>query len=62
LKLKESIRLRFPPVNKIDTEGNIVKQYESITDVMLDGYRPDLVKKVLRGDNKLHGGYYWKYI
>ena len=60
-KLKEAIRLRFPPVNKIDRDGNIIKEYESITDVTLDGYRPDLVKKVLRGENKTHGGFYWEY-
>lgn len=61
-KLKESIRVRFPPVNKIDQEGNTIKEYESITDVTVDGYRPDLVKKVLKGENKLHGGFYWKLV
>jgi len=60
-KLKEAIRLRFPPINKIDRDGEIIKEYESITDVALDGYRPDLVKKVLRGENKTHGGFYWEY-
>lgn len=58
-KLKQSIRLRFPPVNKLNIEGIVIKTYESITDVALDGYRPDLVKKVLKGENKLHGGFFW---
>lgn len=61
-KLKESIRLRFPPVNKVTKEGVVVKTYESITDVTLDGYRPDLVKKVLKGENKLHGGFFWALV
>jgi group I intron endonuclease len=61
-KIRENIRLRFPSVNKLDFENNILRTYESITDVTLDGYRPDLVKKVLKGENKSHGGFYWKYV
>ena len=62
LKIREVIRLKFPPVNKVDDNRIIVKTYESITDVTEDGYRPDLVKKVLKGENKKHGGFYWEYV
>lgn len=62
LKIREAIRLKFPPVNKVNDNGIIVKTYESITDVTEDEYRPDLVKKVLKGENKKHGGFYWEYI
>lgn len=60
-KIKCAIRNRFPAVYKVDLEGNIMYEYESIVDVYEDGYRPDLVKKVLKGENKTHGGFLWKY-
>lgn len=61
-KIRQAIRNKFPPVNKLNFEGGIVTHYESIFDVTEDGYRPDLVKKVLKGENKSHGGFYWKHI
>lgn len=61
-KIKESYRKRFPPVNKIDDEGNVVKRYESVPDVIEDGYRPDLVKLVDKGKNNKHKGFKWKIL
>ena len=59
-KIKQSIRNRFPSVLRLDLEDNLICEYESIVDVYKDGFRPDLVKKVLKGENKTHGGYFWK--
>lgn len=59
-KMRENISKRFPSVDKLNFEGVIIHTYNSITDVSQDGYRPDLVKKVLKGENKSHGGFFWK--
>lgn len=59
-RIKNSIRANFPAVDKLTLEGAFVKYYESIVDVYEDGHRPDLVKSVLKGKSKTHGGFLWR--
>jgi group I intron endonuclease len=61
-KIRQSMRNNQPPANKLDDEGNILKHYESLTDVYEDGYRPDLVKLVSKGQNNRHKGFKWEVL
>lgn len=48
-------------VLKLDKEGNVLKNYESVSSVANDGYDPSFVSKVCRGDKSIAYGYIWRF-
>ena len=48
-------------VLKLDKEGNVLKNYESVSSVANDGYDPSFVSKVCRGDKFMAYGYIWRF-
>jgi group I intron endonuclease len=61
-KMRQAIIEKQPPCIKMDKEGVIIKRYDHLSNVVEDGYRPDLVKLVHKGVNKSHKGFLWKIL
>lgn len=51
------------PVRQIDKDGNIIKDYSSITEAVKElGLNDSLICKCCNGERKTTGGYRWSYI
>ena len=60
MKMDYTITLK-KEVLKLDKEGNVLKNYESVSSVANDGYDPSFVSKVCRGDKFMAYGYIWRF-
>jgi hypothetical protein len=61
-KIIESVQ-KAHIIVQMDKEGNIIKEYDSLTEICqaFNVPRPDNVMNVLRGKQKTAYGFYWKY-
>lgn len=57
-----NVRKKFTPIVLVDDDGNIEKKYNSINEIMSDGYSYKLVKRVCNGELKSHKGRIFKSI
>lgn len=48
------------PILQLDKNGNIIQEYSGINEIINAGFTPD-VYAVIRGIQKTHKGYYWKW-
>jgi hypothetical protein len=48
-------------VKKYDLYGKFIKEYDSISETMLDGFNEGNVQSCCVGKQKSHGGYVWRY-
>ncbi len=49
------------PVSCFDVDGNLIDQFETIKAVAEKGFISCCVSNCLAGNQKTHGGFYWKY-
>lgn len=48
-------------VKRYDLNGNFIKEYDSISETMLEGFNEGNVQSCCVGNQKSHGGYVWRY-
>lgn len=53
---------RKKKVQQLSLTGEVIKEYDSISDVTKDGYTISNVSRCCRGLHKQHKGYIWKFI
>ena len=52
---------RSKPVLQYDLEGNFIKEWKSVTECGINGYKQGHVAACCRGERKTHKGFLWEY-
>jgi hypothetical protein len=58
---REIIQHATKSVDRLDNDGTIIKTYQKLEDVRVDGFDPRGVSAVAHGRRKVHAGFCWKF-